>query len=75
MKQAKPLAMILLLPLVALLTGCYPDKVDFVEELDMAGTQYDEGADFSSYATFHVLDTVMHLTEDGEDDPNLTRGA
>ena len=73
MKHVKPLAMILLLPLVAMLTGCYPDKLDFVEEYDMAGTLYDEEADFSSYATFHVLDTVMHLTEDGEDDPNLTR--
>ena len=65
--------MILLLPLMALLAGCYPDKLDFVEEYDMAGTLYDEEADFSNYTTFHVLDTVMHLTEDGEDDPNLTR--
>ena len=67
------MAMIWLLPLVALLSGCYPDKLDYVEEFDMAGTLYDEEADFSGYTTFHVLDTVMHLTEDGEDDPNLTR--
>jgi hypothetical protein len=63
----------LLIPLISLLTGCYPDKLDYVDEYDMAGTLYDEEADFSSYTTFHVLDTVMHLTEDGEDDPSLSR--
>jgi len=66
-------AAIILIPLISLLTGCYPNKTDYVEEFDMAGTVYDEAADFSSYTTFHVVDTVMHLTEDGEDDPNLSR--
>jgi len=58
---------------MVLISGCYPDKIDYVDEYDMAGTMYDHAAIFSSYTTFHVLDTVMHITEDGEDDPNLTR--
>ena len=73
MKRANVLAVMMLIPLISLLTGCYPNKTDYVDEFDMAGTLYDEGADFSSYTTFHVVDTVMHLTEDGEDDPNLSR--
>ena len=73
MKRANVLAVMMLIPLISLLTGCYPNKADYVDEYDMAGTLYDEGADFSSYTTFHVVDTVMHLTEDGEDDPNLSR--
>jgi hypothetical protein len=73
MKQKSLIGIILLIPLIGLLSGCYPDKLDYVEEYDLAGTLFDEGADFQSYATFHVVDTVIHLTEDGEDDPNLNR--
>ncbi len=56
-----------------LLAGCYPDKIDFVDELDVSATVYDESADFNSYQTFTVIDTLIHLTEDGQDDPNLSR--
>lgn len=73
MKRANVIALMMLIPLMGLLTGCYPDKIDYVDEYDLAGTMFDEDADFSSYVTFHVLDTVMHLTEDKEDDPNLSR--
>jgi hypothetical protein len=73
MKTPKVPKFLLVFPMVAFLAGCYPNKVDFVDEYDLAGTLYDEAADFSSYATFTVADTVMHMTEDGEDDPNFTR--
>ncbi len=73
MKRSNVIAVMMLIPLMGLLTGCYPDKIDYVDEYDLAGTMFDEDADFSSYLTFHVLDTVMHLTEDKEDDPNLSR--
>lgn len=73
MKRSNVIAVMMLIPLMGLLTGCYPDKIDYVDEYDLAGTMFDEDADFSSYVTFHVLDTVMHLTEDKEDDPNLSR--
>jgi len=73
MKRKNLIAAVMWLPLIVFLTGCYPDKIDYVDEYDVAGTMYDEEADFSSYVTFHLLDTVMHVTEDGEDDPNLSR--
>jgi Domain of unknown function (DUF4136) len=73
MKHSKPLLAALAFSLAGLLSGCYPDKIDYVDEYDLAGTMYDEEADFSAYLTFHLLDTVMHITEDREDDPNLSR--
>ena len=73
MKHSKLTDALLVFTLAGLLSGCYPDKIDYLEEYDVAGTMYDEEADFSSYLTFHVLDTVMHVTDDGEDDPNLSR--
>ncbi|MDX2431567.1 MAG: DUF4136 domain-containing protein [Bacteroides sp.] len=73
MKQLKLIVAALVFSLAGLLTGCYPDKIDYVDEYDVAGTMYDEDADFSDFMTFHVLDTVMHITEDGDDDPNLSR--
>ncbi len=59
--------------ILAFLSGCYPDKIDYVDEYDLAATHYDEDVDFSSYNTFSVIDTIVHLTEDGEDDPNFSR--
>lgn len=59
--------------ILAFLSGCYPDKIDYVDEYDLAATHYDEDVDFSSYHTFSVIDTIVHLTEDGEDDPNFSR--
>ena len=73
MRHSKLLAGVLALSVAALLSGCYPDKIDYVDEYDVAGTMYDKDADFSSFTTFHVVDTVMHITGDGEDDPNLNR--
>jgi len=73
MKDSKLIIAILAFSLTGLLSGCYPDKIDYVEEYDMAGSMFDEEADFSLYTTFHVVDTVMHMTDDGEDDPNLSR--
>jgi hypothetical protein len=73
MKHLKLSIAFLALTLAVMISGCYPDKIDYVDEYDVAGTMYDHTVDFSSYNTFHVLDTVMHITDDGEDDPNLSR--
>ena len=72
MKRPK-LLLLFVLPVIAFFTGCYPDKIDYVDEYDLAGTMYDEEADFSSYETYFLADTIIHLTDDGEDDPNFTR--
>lgn len=59
--------------LMLTLAGCYPDKIDYVDEYDVAATLYDEAVDFGAFETFTVIDTIIHLTDDGEDDPNFTR--
>ena len=73
MKQAKLIIALMAFSLAGLLSGCYPDKIDYVDEYDMASTMYDEKADFSNFTSFHVIDTIMHVTDDDEDDPNLDR--
>ena len=73
MRQTKLIIALMSFSLLGLLSGCYPDKIDYVDEYDLAGTMYDEEAVFSTYTSFHVIDTVMHMTDDGEDDSNLDR--
>jgi hypothetical protein len=73
MKSKKSLIVPVLLAALLLMAGCYPDKIDYVDEYDVAATIYDEQEDFSALTTFHVVDTVMHYTDDGEDDPNFSR--
>jgi hypothetical protein len=73
MKNAKLILAVLSFTVAGLVTGCYPDKIDYIDEYDLAGTHYDEEVDFSQFSTFHLVDTIIHVTEDGEDDPNLDR--
>jgi hypothetical protein len=73
MKHSKLIISLMAFSLAGLLSGCYPDKVDYVDEYDLAGTMYDEEVDFSSFTSFHVIDTVMHVTDDDEDNSNLSR--
>ena len=73
MKQAKLIIALMTFSLAGLLSGCYPDKIDYVDEYDMAGTMYDEEVDFSNFTSFHVIDTIMHITDDDDDDSNLDR--
>ena len=73
MKRTRLLIAIFILPAVYLLTGCYPNKIDYVDEYDLAATHYDEEADFSLYNTFSLPDTIVHITDDEEDDSNFSR--
>jgi hypothetical protein len=73
MRHSKLMIAALVFSLAGLLSGCYPEKIDYVDEYDLAATVYDKDAVFSDYITFHVVDTVMHMTDDGEDDSNLSR--
>lgn len=73
MKRTRITLAILSLPLIYVLTGCYPNKIDYVDEYDLAATVHDEEADFSVFTTFSLIDTIVHVTEDGEEDPNLDR--
>ena len=71
MKRPFQILMLLSVLTLILASGCYPDKIDYVSEYDVAATHYDESVDFGSYVTFSVIDTIIHLTDDGEDDPNF----
>jgi hypothetical protein len=73
MKRSIWLYIFTVLLFTGLLSGCYPDKIDYMDEYDLAGTTYDKNADFGSYTTFTVVDTIVHITDDGKDDPNLSR--
>lgn len=76
MKRTRFISAILVLPLIYILTGCYPKKIDYVDEYDVAvtpATHKVEGIDYSKYTTFSLIDTIVHATEDGDDDPNLSR--
>ena len=64
---------VLIIPLISILQGCYPDKIDYLDEYDLAATVYDEEVDFTEFMTYTVVDTIMHMTEDGKDDPNFSR--
>ncbi|MEN8203905.1 MAG: DUF4136 domain-containing protein [Bacteroidota bacterium] len=64
---------LLVIPLICTLPGCYPDKIEYVDEYDIAATHVNEDADFSEYSTFAVIDTIIHVTDDEEDDPNFDR--
>lgn len=61
--------------LLFLVSACYPDKIDYIEEFDLVGTNYDEEVfeNGSPFLTFAVADTVIHLTGDDEDEKLLTR--
>ena len=76
MKRTRFSIVILILPLIYVLTGCYPNKIDYVDEYDVAvtpATHKIDDIDYSQYTTFSLIDTIIHATEEGEDDPNLSR--
>ncbi len=64
---------LLIIPMMYMITGCYPDKFDYVDELDLVVTHMDENTDFTAFTTFSVLDTVVHVTDDDKDDSNFSR--
>lgn len=56
-------------------TGCskYPPDSVTTEENDMIGSLYDQSADFSSYKTFAIVDTVLSIRrEDGKPIPDTS---
>jgi hypothetical protein len=61
------------LGLLTALGACTPGTDITAAESDVIVTNYDQEFDFASLKTFAMRDTVAHLTEDGTDDPNLSR--
>lgn len=44
--------------------SCYPEGADNVEDYDVAITNYDKGADFKSFTTFSIPDTIVYFAND-----------
>ena len=67
-------ALALLTPLaMAAFASCTPNSGVTVAESDVVVTLFDDKFDFTSVTTYRLPDTVMHLTNNGEDDPNISR--
>ena len=57
-----------MIPVIALLVSCFPEFDATTEELDVAITRVDDNQDFTNYHTFFLYDTVMHITDDEDED-------
>ncbi len=42
-------------------SSCYPGEVTSVQQLDIVVTVHDETVDFTSYTTYALLDSVVHI--------------
>ena len=60
----KHLGLILTVSLALFMSSCYPEGADTVEDYDVAITNYDKGADFSSFSTFAIPDTIVYFAND-----------
>ena len=66
--------LVFLFPILALtLNSCYNDYGMSTSDYDVVLTLYDDEANFGQYKTYAILDTVFHITENGEDSKLLTR--
>lgn len=60
----KRLLFLLLTGLFAqLVVSCYPEGADNVDELDVAITNYDKSADFSTYTNFTMPDSIVYFSD------------
>lgn len=63
----KRLLFLLLTGLFAqLIVSCYPEGANNTDEMDVAITSYDKSADFSSYSTFSMPDSIVYFTQKSE---------
>ena len=56
------------------LMSCYPGDVTNVQQLDLVATSHDDTVSFSSFRTYALLDSVVHIDlEDNANDSLLNR--
>lgn len=53
-----------------LVSSCYPEGADNIEDYDVAMTNYDTGIQFSSFSTFAIADTIVYFSDEKEPHPN-----
>jgi hypothetical protein len=57
-----------------LLVSCYPGEVTNIQQLDLVVTAHDDTVSFSSFSTYALLDSVVHIDlEDNANDSLLNR--
>ena len=68
----KVLKVLSLAAIVFLLTQCYPEGPEYIEELDLVYSNYDPAADFTAKQTYAIPDKIMKIDDDliAGDDPN-----
>lgn len=63
----KRLLILLLIGLFAqFMVSCYPEGANNVEDYDVAITNYDKSADFATFTTFSIPDTIVYFSNDKE---------
>jgi len=60
----------LALPLLTFLSGCYPKGAEYIEELDLVYTSYDNTVDFSALHTYAIPDSVVKISDGSFSDPD-----
>lgn len=52
--------------LAASMQACYPGGPEYLSDMDIAMTTYDTSADFSTYSTYALPDTIVYLDNDSK---------
>ena len=55
--------------ITGLLASCYPEKDRSIEDFDIVGTKFEETADFQSYKTYHLYDSIIVIYDTTEEKP------
>jgi hypothetical protein len=53
---------------IILLNGCYSDHGLATDEYDVVATYYKENLDYTSFKTYTMPDTIVHIVDEGEED-------
>ena len=55
---------------MVLISGCYPNGAEFIDDIDLVYTNYSSGFAFSSKQTYAIPDSVIKITGDVFNDPD-----
>jgi hypothetical protein len=55
---------------LVLISGCYPNGAEFIDDIDLVYTNYSSGFAFSSKQTYAIPDSVIKITGDVFNDPD-----
>jgi len=59
--------------LLAILGGCYPKGPIYYSDSDLVATNYDNGFDYTAQSTYALPDSVVHVVDPDERDPDIDR--